>query len=283
MRTLIRAALREDIGPGDVTTKALIPKSKKAGAIILAKGDGVLAGAALISEVFRAVDSGIKIKWMKKDGSRVRRGVVLCRIKGSAASILKAERVALNFLSHLSGIASITNVFVRRIHGTGAKILDTRKTTPGFRELERYAVQVGGGVNHRMGLWDEGLVKDNHWKLVGNSRNVERAIQKNRKRKWVVEISKENLRMLDSIIKARPKVILLDNFSPLELKKIVARIKQFTNVRARRAVPLLEASGGIRLNNVRQIAKTGVDRISVGALTHSAPALDFSLEIKPIR
>ncbi len=278
IKSLVRIAIREDVGSGDITTHALIPKTLRARGVIVAKSRGILAGQAAASEVFRAVDPSLKLKWRKKDGAVLKSGGTVCLVSGRAASILKAERVALNFLSHLSGVASLTHEFVQKIKGTKAKIYDTRKTIPLWRSLEKYAVRAGGGTNHRIGLWDQGFVKDNHWELIQDAGKIARTIQKSKAKRWIVEISKNNLGALETILKGKPGVILLDNFSSIELEGIVK------SIRRRSKNVLIEASGGIRLQNVRQIAKTGVDRISIGAITHSVPAIDFSLEIqKPVR
>ncbi|MBI4388204.1 MAG: carboxylating nicotinate-nucleotide diphosphorylase [Candidatus Omnitrophica bacterium] len=277
IRRMIREALREDVGPGDVTTRTFVPKHARGEAMIFAKGNGVLAGTLVVREVLRTIDPCLKISWRKKGGSLVRAGETIAKITGPLASVLRGERVALNFLTRLSGIATLTREYVKRVHGTGVKIYDTRKTLPLWREFEKYAVRLGGGFNHRMGLWDQGFIKDNHWHFIQDSHQAARVIQKLKHRKWVVEIAKENLSDLEIILKGEPEIILLDNFSPAELKKIVRRIHKFSKKEKHR--PLIEASGGIHLANVRAIAKSGVDRISVGAITHSAPALDFSLEV----
>ncbi len=281
LKKIIREALHEDVGSGDVTTGAFAWKSKRATAVLIAKGKrGVLAGRSVFSEVFRLVDSRVKIRWVKEDGDLIRGGQTICRLDGQISSLLKGERVALNFLSHLSGVASLTREFVEKVRGTRAQILDTRKTLPLLRVFEKYAVGTGGGVNHRMGLWDEGLIKDNHWKLAGHSvYEIIRAARKFRGKKWTVEIEKRHVKEneLQVLLAAKPNVILLDNFRPGELRQAVSLIHGISKQFGRR--PLIEASGGVTVKNVRQIAKSGVDRISIGAITHSAPAFDFSLEL----
>ena len=277
-KQLIKEALWEDIGKGDITTDTLISKGAECSAVIIAKSNGILAGNLVIDEVLHCINPSLRIQWKKKDGALIRKGQIVCQINGLARSILKAERTALNFLGWLSGIASETHEFVRAIRGTKARIYDTRKTTPLWRELEKYAVRLGGGLNHRMGLWDQGFIKDNHWQLVRDTQSVAEKILGLKSKKWVVEISHEHLARLETILRGKPAVILLDNFSPKQLKHIVLNIKRISKKLG--IHPALEASGGIHLNNVRQIARAGVDRISIGAITHSASSLDFSLEIK---
>lgn len=280
IRNLIRKSLREDLGSGDVTTRFLISPKLKGGGIILAKQSGILAGQVVVDEVFRQIDSKIICQWKRRDGSRCRKGDVVARLKGPVASIVKAERTALNFLSHLSGIATLTNQFVKEIRGTNAKILDTRKTMPLWRTLQKYAVRMGGGVNHRTGLWDQGLIKDNHWAFVKDARIIAKVIHRHPKYRWIVEITKSNLKHISSVLAAKPSVILFDNFKPGELVKAIKTIKICS--KKFRAHPLIEVSGGIHLGNVRSFAKVGVHRISIGALTHSVPAFDFSLEITKV-
>ena len=273
-KQLIKAALKEDLGHGDVTTRALIPGPVSAEAVLLSKDRGVLAGNLVFEEVFRSLSPRVRFRWLTKEGSAISPDQRVCTVIGQLQVLLAAERVALNFISHLSGIATATSHYVKKTAGTKAKIYDTRKTMPLWRELQKEAVKAGGGMNHRAGLWDQALVKDNHWQFVKNSHAVQSAIKRLRHHRWMVEISKENVHELPSILEARPAVVLLDNFKPRELKRLVTFIRRHPNGKM-----LLEASGGITLQNVRQFAKTGVDRISIGALTHSAPAFDFSLEI----
>ena len=284
-RRLIQAAVREDVGQGDITSQALIPPGAVGEAYIEAKQSGTLCGAGVVSEVFRAVDPKTKVVIKARDGVPIRRRQKVFLIRGRVQSILKGERVALNFLGGLSGIATLTRKFVNQARGTRAKILDTRKTTPLWRELEKYAVRCGGGKNHRFGLWDEVLVKDNHWSAIrpmlvktGCQYFGDRLRAQLRRRPVPVEIEVENLKQLRHLLGGRfvPNRVLLDNFSIRELRKAVQMVKRLS----RRI--LLEASGGANLSNVRQIAKTGVHRISIGALTHSPAALDFSLTLTSI-
>lgn len=265
---VIKAALKEDLGTGDLTSRAIIPKGQKAKARIIAKETGVIAGLSVAKEVFRALDRSLRFSPKVKDGKKVKKGTVIAEVSGNARSILAGERVALNFLQHLSGIATLTNKFVTRAKGKGirVKVLDTRKTTPGIRVLEKYAVRVGGGINHRIGLYDAVLIKDNHIKLAGG---VEKAILKVRGMRYEVEA--KTIAEAKKAIKGRANRILLDNMNIRTLRQAV----KF----CRKAGVKTEASGGVTLQNIRAIAKTGVDFISVGALTHSAPALDISLKI----
>ncbi|PIQ85429.1 MAG: nicotinate-nucleotide diphosphorylase (carboxylating) [Candidatus Omnitrophica bacterium CG11_big_fil_rev_8_21_14_0_20_45_26] len=277
---LIRMALKEDIGFGDITTNLFVPPSLKAEGKIMAKADGVLAGTKAARKVFHLIDPKLEVVWLKKDGQRFQAGHTICRVKGSFRSILKAERVVLNFLGHLSGVASQTYQYVQKVRGTKAKIYDTRKTMPLWRVLEKEAVRLGGGCNHRWGLWDQGLFKDNHWQVGLKPEKIAQKTRQLKKYKWVIEIDQSKLKYLKVILTGRPKVILLDNFSPETLRHVVAKIKEMTKQTKQR--PLLEASGGITLKNVSQIARTGVDRISIGAITHSAPSIDFSLQVHPL-
>lgn len=283
-RILIRKALKEDIGEGDVTTRLFVPPSLIGVARIDMKSKGIFAGSEVAREVFLAVDPRLKVKQFLKEGNSVSKSKKVMEIYGRVSSILKAERVALNFLAHLSGVATLTHRFVERVRGTRAKIYDTRKTTPLWRSLERRAVCAGGGRNHRFGLWDEILVKDNHWEAMWDLLNKTRCryffdrLKKLKHKHIPIEIEVDSFRELKHLFDGTVRInrVLLDNFSVRELKKAV----QF--VRKTHPKLLLEASGGINLTNVRQAAKTGVDRISIGALTHSAPALDFSLSLLKI-
>jgi len=292
---LLRMALREDLGTGDLTTEALVPAKLRGEAGILAQEAGILSGGKVAAEIFRFRDPSLRVRLLRRDGSRIRKGEGVIRISGRVRSILEAERVALNFLGHLSGIATLTHSFVERIKGTKAKIFDTRKTTPLWRGLEKYAVRCGGGENHRQGLWDEILVKDNHWKaILGLGRRypgcpLEKIIRR-KGPKQIVEIEVENLRQLASLLEGTlvPDRILLDNFPVRQLRRAVLFVRGLDWVLRRRyglrlKRPELEASGGIHLGNVRKVALTGVDRISVGRLTHSAPALDFSLYLGKVQ
>lgn len=269
---VIRRALAEDIGPGDVTTNWIIPESQGSEAIILAKAAGVLAGLDVARDAFALVDERIRFEPLLADGDRLRPKDVVARIAGPTRGILIAERVALNFLQRLSGIATLTRAFVDAVAGTKAVILDTRKTTPGLRLLEKYAVRMGGGANHRIGLYDMVLIKDNHIEAAGG---ITEAVKRVRARNAAGLLIEVEARTLDDVCEAVALAvdrILLDNMTCEQMRQAV----QLVNGR----VPL-EASGNVTLETVRQIAETGVDFISSGALTHSAKALDLSLDFLP--
>ncbi len=269
---LIRMALAEDLGErGDVTSLTTLASGTRAKARILAKAEGVLAGLPLVTQVFSEKDGGVQVRLIKGDGERVTAGELLCEVEGRAATLMGAERTALNFLQHLSGIATMTRRFVDAVAGTGATILDTRKTTPGLRRLEKYAVRMGGGSNHRMGLHDALLIKENHIAAAGGITAAllrVRACSAAAGLPVIIEV--ERLPQLDEALGLAPQHILLDNMSLGELREAVVR----TNGRVR-----LEASGNMTLERVPAVAATGVDFISVGALTHSAPALDCSMRM----
>lgn len=270
---LINLALEEDIGPGDVTSQYFVPEDREARALIVAKADGVIAGVEVAAEVFRRVDPSIKVKILLEDGSWVSPRAYVIEVIGKARSLLTAERVALNFLQRMSGVATKTRQFVELMDGTSARILDTRKTTPGWRALEKAAVVAGGGMNHRMGLYDRAMVKDNHLVAEGGIAALQDAIHRLKKEKAGVEIELEadRLDQVEAFLKLEGvDYILLDNMDNESLAQAV-------EMRAGSG-PLLEASGGVTLSTVAAIARTGVDFISVGAITHSAVALDLSLE-----
>ena len=274
--SIIDLALAEDLGHGDVTSEALIPPELRGKASILARVGGVLAGGEVARRVFSKVDPSLKTELPITDGAKIRPGDVVCAVSGRVISILRGERVALNFLGRLSGIATYTAQFVAETKGLRAKISDTRKTTPGLRYLEKYAVRLGGGQNHRLHLGSAILIKDNHLtalRSLGMSLKdiVARARQRAPKGLTVeVEVS-----TIDEVLEAAEggaDIIMLDNMSPDELQRVKGLIPRYIKT---------EASGGITLANVRAVARAGVDIISIGALTHSAPALDFSLELEP--
>ena len=271
--TLIDLALAEDIGPGDVTSSYFVPEHREARGLILSKSAGVVAGVEVAEEVFKRVDDETSFKVLLESGNQVSLGAFVIEVRGKARSLLTAERVALNFLQRLSGVATKTRQFVDSVEGTGAKILDTRKTTPGWRALEKAAVIAGGGANHRMGLYDRAMVKDNHLVAERGIEALQKAINQLRVDKPGVEIELEadRLEQVEAFLKLDGvDYILLDNMNNDSLRKAV-------EMREGKG-PLLEASGGVDLQTVAAIAKTGVDFISVGALTHSAIALDLSLE-----
>lgn len=270
VRELVVRALQEDIGQGDVTTEACVPADKRCVAVMLAKEAGVIAGHDVARLAFGLLDPTCAYTTLVADGSRAEVGQEIARIAGGARAILMAERVALNLIQRLSGIATTTNRLAESLKFYKAKLVDTRKTTPGLRMLEKYAVRVGGGYNHRFGLADGVLIKDNHIALAGGITQAITAARRVASHTVRVEVEVETMEQLDEALAAGADVIMLDNMDPEMLKACV----QHTAGRA-----LLEASGGIIEANLVDVAKSGVDLISMGALTHSAKALDISLEI----
>jgi nicotinate-nucleotide pyrophosphorylase (carboxylating) len=274
---LIECALSEDIGGGDVTSLYFVPADRNARAFMTVRREGVVSGVDLAARVFSRVDPGLEVEVLIPDGSRVSTGALLLRIEGQARSILTAERTALNFIQKLSGVATLTAEYVEAVKGTQARILDTRKTTPAYRVLEKQAVVHGGGTNHRMGLYDRVMLKDNHLVAEGGLEAIQAMIRRVKADKPGIEVELE----ADDLGQVRGFLamegidhILLDNMSLGELREAV-------ELRGGRLTPLLEASGGVTLVTVYEIARTGVDFISVGAITHSAPALDIGLDFTP--
>ena len=271
---LIDLALAEDLGSGDVTSLYFIPETCRARAFVVARTEGVVSGVEITVRVFGQVDPTLEVEALIADGSRVGAGALLVRIEGSARSILTAERTALNFVQHLSGVATLTAKYVGIIKGTRAQILDTRKTTPGYRLLEKQAVLHGGGTNHRLGLYDRAMVKDNHLIAEGGLEALQDSIHrlKSERPDVAIELEADHLEQVVSFLSLEGvDFILLDNMPPSQLRAAMI-------MRGERSKPQLEASGGITWVNLREIAETGVDFISVGALTHSAPALDVGLD-----
>ncbi len=280
----IGVALAEDIGEGDVTSEFFVPPTVQATAQIVAREKAIVAGTKTAAEVFRRVDPGVKIQIVRNDGAAIVAGDTIIELRGPARSILKGERVALNFLQRLCGIATLTRKFVQAAGKKRVKILDTRKTTPGLRALEKAAVLAGGGANHRFGLFDMVLIKDNHLGArMGMSGLAEAIRRMHQARPDVpIEVEADTLDQVRALLKMEGvDVVLLDNMKPADMRKAVALGRHCSGGRVGRRVKF-EASGGITLKNVRQIAATGVDSISVGALTHSAPAINLSLEIKNV-
>lgn len=267
VRRIIAAALAEDVGAGDLTSESVIPAETRFTGTLTAREPLVVAGLPLAEEVFKTVSPAISWHPLAMDGEAVPAGFVLARVEGPARALLTAERTALNLLQHLSGIATLTRRYVDAIAGTGAVLLDTRKTIPGLRHLAKYATRMGGAANHRLGLYDAVLIKDNHIAVAGGVAAAVRAA------KAVVttpvEVECDSLEQLDEAIAAGADRVLLDNMDPAHLREAVART-------AGRCV--LEASGGVSLETIRAIAETGVDYVSVGRLTHSAPAVDIGLD-----
>jgi nicotinate-nucleotide pyrophosphorylase (carboxylating) len=267
----VARALQEDLGrAGDITSLATIPAEARVGAVIAARQGGVIAGLPLAAAAFRLIDPGVGFSAEVADGAVVAPGAIVARIGGSARAVLAGERVALNFLGRLSGIATLTAAYVARTVGTGAKITCTRKTTPGLRAFEKYAVKCGGGVNHRYGLDDAVLIKDNHIAIAGGVRPALRAAKAAVGHLVKIEIEVDRLDQLAEVIAEGADVVLLDNMTPALLCEAVVMIAG--KMRS-------EASGGVTLASVTAIAATGVDMISVGALTHSAPVLDLGLDV----
>ncbi len=272
-RDLVRAALKEDLGHGDVTTNALVPKDLRGQGVIKAKQELVLCGLEVARLVFQELDPALEFEALKKDGDRLKPGEFAARLSGQVSSILKGERVALNFLQHLSGVATYTRRFVELVSDLPVKIIDTRKTLPGFRVLEKYAVLVGGGANHRFGLSDGVLIKDNHIKACGSVKEALRRAKERVPHVYCIQIEVKSLEELEEALSAGAEAILLDNMDPATLKEGVSL------ARAKKKNIVLEASGGVSLENVRAVAESGVDLISIGRLTHSAPAVDLSLKV----
>jgi nicotinate-nucleotide pyrophosphorylase (carboxylating) len=266
---LIHHALEEDIGPGDITTSSLIPENSEIRALFIAKETFVLAGIPFIMEVFRILDPSITFQAFFNEGAKVKKRDVIAEIFGKTHAILKGERVSLNILQRLSGIATITNKYVEKVKELKTKIFDTRKTTPCYRFMEKYAVRMGGGYNHRFGLFDGIIIKDNHIEAVGS---IKKAIVDLKKKQYLhkIEVEIENLHDLKEAIAAGADIVMLDNMSLKDIREAVKIVKGRATI---------EVSGNITLEKVRKIAETGVDFVSIGALTHSAVAADISLKI----
>jgi len=281
LQPLLTLALDEDIGPGDLTSNVLIDTEAAACGELLAKAGGVVAGLLFMPSILQRVDGRLQFKHEVEDGTPIARGKVMGRIDGPVRPLLTVERTVLNFLQVLSGVATLTSQFVAAVAGTDAVILDTRKTTPGWRYLEKYAVRMGGGINHRTGLHDGVLIKDNHLAVRAPNHmgeTIAGLVREARGRiseEIPIQVEVERVDYLQEVLRSKPDVVLLDNMEAAMIREAVQmRDRLFGD-----GGPALEASGGITLENVRQVAETGVDRISVGALTHSAPVLDISLEV----
>mgnify|MGYP001173066727 FL=1 len=266
---LLSDALREDIGTGDITTNILIHKQDQAKAKIILHENATICGVYLLKKVFQTVSHKCKIHIKIHDGKEGKKGNIIASIQGPAQAILSGERVALNIIQHLSGISTLARSFIKKIKGTKTKILDTRKTKPGLRAIEKYATLVGGAKNHRMGLYDHVLVKDNHIKMLGGVKTTLQKLNKNKVRDFIIECG--NITQLEQALANGAKYILLDNMSLKSLKNAV-------KINSGRA--MLEASGNINLNNIKKIANTGVNFISVGTITHSAKSIDISLKVE---
>ena len=274
---LLRSFLAEDLGAGDITTDTVVSPMQRARGEVIAKAPLVLAGIDLFIEVFRLLDPATEAELCCHDSEELKPGQIPARVSASARALLTGERVALNLLQRLSGVATLTQRFVRAVAGTNAEILDTRKTTPGLRALEKYAIRAGGGRNHRKDLGEAVLIKENHIRLAGGvSAALAAAGAAKGRAKWI-EIEVTNLDELRAALTHNPDVVLLDNMNPALVRQAVGQVRAHDPARKIRT----EASGGITLGNVGEFAEAGVDWISVGALTHSAPAVDLSFEIEP--
>jgi nicotinate-nucleotide pyrophosphorylase (carboxylating) len=271
---IVRNALREDIGTGDVTTLSTVAADRQAVGRMVAKADGIVAGLPVVEEVFRQVDGNVAVRRIINEGAAITTGDAICEMEGEAQSLLVGERVALNFLQRMSGIATLTAKFVAQIEGTDARIVDTRKTTPGLRLLEKYAVRVGGGHNHRMGLYDAVMIKDNHIIAAGGIAAAVKRARAQIPHIMTITVECETLEQVDEALSAGADILLLDNMTN------ALRVEAVHQIRVSGKRVLAEASGGITLETAAEIARTGVDILSVGALTHSAPALDISLDLE---
>lgn len=274
LEDLIERSLREDIGTGDLTTNSIVAPDAATYGYIVAKASGVVAGLQIAEMVFYRLDPAVKFKALVRDGEKVRPGSIIAEIAGKTRAILTGERLALNFLRHLSGIATRTNILVSLVEGTSTRIVDTRKTTPGLRAVEKYAVKAGGGYNHRFGLYDGILIKDNHIKVAGGIAVAVKAARSGSPHTVKIEVEAEDLAGVREALTAGADIIMLDNMAPEEMREAVKIIS---------GRALVEASGGISEENIKAAAAAGVDLISVGALTHSVTSLDISLDLHEVK
>jgi len=275
VRGVVKAALDEDGAFRDVTTLSLVPPEQLGRGVFLAKEPGVVCGVPVAQAAFAAIDPSVRMTALRQDGQFVEAGGVIAEVDGALASILSAERVALNFMQRLGGTATLTRALVDVVAGTNARVVDTRKTTPGLRALEKYAVRVGGGASHRSDLASGVLLKDNHIALVGSVREAVRRARANAPHVLRVVVEVDDLAQLDEALEAGAEGILLDNFQARDMTEAVKRVRE------RRPQVVIEASGGVTLDRIHEISKTGVDVVSIGSITHSARAVDFSCEIRP--
>jgi len=274
LKKAVKAALKEDMNLGDVTTRSAVPAGARTRAVARVKGKGVIAGLRVFRAVFKAHDSSTVVKLLAKDGDSPRKGGAVAEVRGKARSILTCERVALNYLQHLSGVATETARFVKEVRGTGTRIIDTRKTTPGLRLLEKYAVLKGGGFNHRPTLSDLVMIKDNHIKAAGGLRQAVNGARRNKGVLIEVEMAYGmDLRLLEDL---EVDIVMLDNYPIPRLRRAISYVRSLPYK------PYVEVSGGVNLGNVRKIAVCGPDFISVGGITHSAPALDIGLDFESL-
>ena len=287
IKDIVQLAIKEDIGDGDITSKIFIPDGSETEGMLIAKEAGVVAGLPVAGYVLSQIDENLIFTSNIEDGSRVKKGTIIGSVKGLTLSLLSAERLVLNFLQRLSGIATATNRFAEKIKGYRTQIMDTRKTAPGWRYLEKYAVRVGGGINHRMGLYDQILIKDNHLKTMESEKengDIRRLVKKAREQienGMLIEVEVEDLCQIKDVVDAGVDIILFDNMEPSQLREAVDMVKGFEKNQGAGTgnAILTEASGNITIENVEEYADAGVDRISVGAITHSARALDISFDI----
>lgn len=278
LKALIKLALTEDIGSGDITSQAIIPKTKRAKAIIKAKQDFIVCGLDIVEQVLKTKEKTIVFEKIRNDGDPVTKGDILATVEGKALTLLACERTALNFLQRLSGIATTTKMYTDHLKNYNTQLLDTRKTTPGFRALEKYAVKTGFGENHRLGLYDMVLIKDNHIKVAGSITACVEKVKKNIKAQIKIEVECETFDEVKEALKNPIDMIMFDNMSYDEMEIAVKWVKEH-NAKNKTAITT-EASGGVTLENIEEIAKTGVDYVSVGsALTLSAKAVDISMKI----
>lgn len=288
--TLIQLTIQEDIGTGDTTTENLVPENLVIEGNFVAKDDGIVAGLPVVEYFFSKLDKKAIVKRIVEEGAQVNKGNIIAVVKGRARALLSGERIALNFLQRLSGIATLASQFVERVKPIKVDIMDTRKTIPGWRYLEKYAVAIGGGVNHRMGLYDQALIKDNHLDIMksklfssssfaGGVEDAVSLLRRKLRRDVLIEIEVRTIDEVRNALKAGFDIVLFDNMNIAQLKDAVKLVKEWKSKR-KTNLPLIEASGNVTLENVRLVAETGVDRISVGAITHSAKAMDISLEIE---
>lgn len=270
---LLKIALEEDIGAGDLTTLSTVPSEARGVGRFRAKRDCVVAGLIVLDRIFSLLDPAVNVRCLRRDGDHVPKGTVVAEARGPVRALLMGERTALNFLQRLSGTATLARTYVEAVKGFPCKIIDTRKTTPGLRTLEKYAVRMGGATNHRLGLYDAAIVKDNHITAAGSIAKAVANIRAQSPFMARIEVECANLKQVEEALEAGADVIMLDNMTPREMAEAVKVINQRAWV---------EASGGITLATVREVAEAGVDFISVGALTHSAPAVDFNMKIAPL-
>lgn len=292
IESIINKAVKEDIGSGDITTNNIIPAGIRISGNFIAKETGIMAGLPIVKHIFSKSDKEVCFKPLVEDGDSVERGQIIAKITGEARTILAYERMSLNFLQRLSGIATLTSIFVKKVENLGINIIDTRKTTPGWRYLEKYAVKVGGGKNHRMGLYDQVLIKDNHLSILNNATitdknqkdkdasiiDVVQSIKAQISKDILIELEVDLVEKISEALESRADIIMFDNMNPNQIKDSLNIVDDWC-CKTKEKRPIIEVSGGITLENITNIACKGIDRIAIGAITHSVKALDISLEI----